>query len=225
MKVYKYLLSKLIVALDIPEFKKIKEVIDSLDEYVDKFKIGPIGYIKCGPKVVDYLIKKNKKVFLDFKLYDIPNTMLESIKLMADLNIWACTVHLKAGERVLKSVVESINAYTQESNKNSPLILGVSELTSKKVSINKVLNLCKIAYNSGIKGVVCSVWEAKAVKERFGLLVVSPGIRNNSARDDQKRIATVKNVIEEGVDYFVVGRPILKSKNYLEALWDLLKIK
>ncbi|UCC95207.1 MAG: orotidine 5'-phosphate decarboxylase, partial [Candidatus Omnitrophota bacterium] len=106
--------------------------------------------------------------------------------------------------------------------KKPPLIIGVTELTSRRASLAKVFNLAKIASLSGLDGVVCSVWEAKKIKEKFGLLTITPGIRKTKGRDDQKRVATVKSALKNKVDYFVVGRPIIHQKNYLKAAEEIL---
>ncbi|UCC95087.1 MAG: orotidine 5'-phosphate decarboxylase, partial [Candidatus Omnitrophota bacterium] len=99
---------KLIVALDVTSKEKIRSIIQVLTPKVRKFKIGLIAYTKFGPQVIQWVNKKRAKVFLDFKLYDIPNTMAQVATSFIDLDVWAFTVHIKAGEenlRFLKKII------------------------------------------------------------------------------------------------------------------------
>ena len=100
--------------------------------------------------------------------------------------------------------------------------MGVTELTSKKASLKNVMRLAGLAHESNLEAVVCSVWEARKIKEEFDLITITPGIRN-AADDDQKRVATVCDAIGEGVDYFVVGRPVVKAKDCLCAAQALIE--
>lgn len=215
---------KLIVSLDIREKKRFKEVVSGLSSRVKKFKIGPVSYLKFGPAIITYIKNKGGDIFLDFKLYDIPNTMIETAKNIVDLGVWAFTVHLASGVKSLTSLKDEIYSYAEEQRKMCPIIVGVTELTSRSVSSDKVVKKAEIAYKSGIPAVVCSVWEAKRIKKEFGLITITPGIRGNrDIFDDQKRIATVKDAVDNGVDYFVVGRPIIEHKDCLSAAVRLLK--
>ena len=214
--------NKLIVALDLTSETKINQAIGKLSPKVKRFKIGLIAYTRFGPKVIKKVKQKGGKVFLDFKLFDIPNTMAETAKAFVDLGVWAFTVHLKAGPEALQQVKREIKKYAKQKKKKAPLIIGVTELTSKKASIGKVLKLAKVAKVAKIDGVVCSVWEAKAIKEKFKILTITPGIRAKKAQDDQKRTATVEGALKNKVDYFVVGRPIVTKKDYLKAAGEVL---
>ena len=214
--------NKLIVALDLTSEKKIRKAISSLSPKVKRFKVGLIAYTRFGPKTIKWVRKSRADVFLDFKLFDIPNTMVETAKSFVDLGVWAFTVHLKAGEESLKILKKEISKYAKARKKRRPLIIGVSELTSQKASLNKVLKLAKIASKSNIDGVVCSVWEAERIKKEFSLCTITPGIRRKRSADDQKRVATVKEALARRVDYFVVGRPIVKEKNHLRAAEQIL---
>ena len=213
---------KLIVALDVVCEKEFKKMISQLSSKVKTFKVGPIAYFKLGPKTIGWVNKQGAKVFLDFKLHDIPNTMLETAKNFTDMGVWAFTVHTKAGIEALSFLKKELTLYAKKRKKKCPLIIGVTELTSSKASISQVMKLAEIAKKSNIEGVVSSVWEAKEIKKKFNLKVITPGIRNKIARDDQRRVASVKDAIKQGVDYFVVGRPIIKAKNYMKAAKDLL---
>ena len=215
--------NKLIVALDLTSQKKIKGVIKELSPRVKKFKVGLIAYTKFGPQIIKWAKKRGAKVFLDFKLYDIPNTMVETAKNFIDLDVWAFTVHIKAGEEALRALKKELTKEASRRKKKRPLIIGVTELTSKKASLAQVLKLAKVAKRSNLDGVVCSVWEAKTIKTKLGLRTITPGIRKVKTGDDQRRVATFKDVLKNKVDYCVVGRPIVKEKNPLKAAQDILK--
>lgn len=216
---------KLIVALDLTSQRKINEVVNSLSPKVGKFKVGLIAYTKFGPKIINWVKEKKAEVFLDFKLFDIPHTMAETAKAFVDLEVWAFTVHLRAGRQSLKVLKEAVLKEAALKKKKVPLIIGITELTSQETCLKNVLNLAKVANKSNLDGVVCSVWEAKRIKDEFGLITITPGIRKDRGRDDQKRTAAVSDALENKVDYFVAGRPIIKAKDYLKAAEDLLNPK
>ena len=216
--------NKLIVALDLTSEKEIKKAIKALSPKAKKFKVGLIAYTRFGPKIIRWAKEKGADVFLDFKLYDIPNTIIETARAFIELGVWAFTVHLKAGPEALKSLKEALTKEARAKKLRRPLIIGVTELTSQKASLSKVLKLAEVARKSKIDGVVCSVWEARKIKEKFGLCTITPGIRAKKEGDDQKRIATVKDALKNKVDYFVVGRPIIKEKDYLKAAKNILSV-
>lgn len=213
---------KLIVALDVPSEEKCKKIIAALAPRATIFKIGPIAYFTQGPAVIDAVIEQGSRVFLDFKLYDIPNTMLETAKSFVGMGIWAFTVHTKAGVEALTFLKQGLVAEAKRRKKPRPLIIGVTELTSQQASQQAVLKLAAVAKKAGLDGVVCSVWEARAIKSRYGLAIITPGIRRADASDDQKRIATVQEAVKQNVDYFVIGRPIVGAKNYRKAAEAIL---
>jgi orotidine-5'-phosphate decarboxylase len=213
---------KLIVALDTPKEREIKKIVSSLFPKVKKFKVGLIPYLACGPKIVKWIKAVGADVFLDLKFFDIPNSMVEASRVALDMGVWAFTVHLRAGKEALGVLSKRLKEEAKKTRRKSPLIVGITELTSQKASLNKVVNLAKIAYESELDGVVCSVWEAKRLKDKFDLITITPGIRK-AQRDDQKRIATPQDALREGVDYFVVGRPIIREKDYLKAAEELLE--
>jgi orotidine-5'-phosphate decarboxylase len=212
---------KIIVALDLPREKEIKKVVGALYPYITKFKVGLITYTSCGPDMVKWIKKQGADVFLDLKFFDIPNTMNEAAKNIVDQDVWAFTVHCKAGGESLLSLKDTVFNYAQKRGVTPPLLVGVTELTSKKASLSQVMRLARVAHKSDLEAIVCSVWEARKVKEEFDLITITPGIRT-ACTDDQKRVATFADVLREGADYCVVGRPIVKAKDYLKAVKELI---
>jgi len=217
-------LNKVIVALDLPREKEIKKIVNALYPQVKKFKVGLITYSACGPEIIRWIKKKGAEVFLDLKFFDIPNTMIEAAKIAVDNKVWAFTVHIKAGKQALTLLKQAVFEYAKEKKVKAPLIVGVTELTSAQASLKKVMSLAKIAHESDLEAVVCSVWEAARIKEEFDLVTITPGIRP-ALVDDQKRVAAFSDVLEQGADYCVVGRPIVKQKDPLAAAFALVGVK
>jgi len=213
---------KLIVALDISDKRKLKFLVNSLYPVVKKFKVGLIAYTAFGPEIVDWLVKKGVDVFLDLKFFDIPNTVAEVSKIIFKKKLWGFTLHLKMGKENILRFKEIIGKKIKKRTK----IIGVTVLTSQEAKIEEVLKLAKIAYETELDGVVCSVWEAKKIKEKFpSLITITPGIRTKKTNDDQKRVATVEEAEDAGVDFFVIGRPIIKRKNPLKAVKKILNLR
>jgi len=217
---------KLIVALDFDSEAEIEKAVDILSLKKVKFKIGSIAFTKFGPQLVEKFTKKNIDIFVDLKLYDIPNTMKETAKVIAEMSAWAFTVHIKAGTTALVAVKEQVEETAHEKNIRKPLILGVTELTSSKASEEDVLKLAALASNAKLDGVIASAKEAAAIKAKFkNLKVITPGIRSVlDEKGDQERITTAKTAFDSGADYIVVGRPIISKKDYLKAAEEILSV-
>lgn len=214
--------NKLIVSLDVDNKNAIKRIVADLPK-VTIYKVGLIPFVMGGPELVEFLIKKRKKVFLDLKFYDIPNTMSEALKIVMRLKIWGLTVHASNTEDALQTLA----ATAQETGKNKPLIIGVTQLTSKECSQEEVISLAEKARRAGLSGVVASAREAAALKEKLGkaFLVFTPGVRpaEDKDKDDQKRVTTFSEALQNGADYMIVGRPIIKGPDYKKNAECILK--
>ncbi len=209
----------LILALDVEGLKQAKQFVDLLYPEVKIFKVGSQLFTAAGPEIVKVIQDKGAEVFLDLKYHDIPNTVKNAVSAAASLKVKMLTVHISGGKEMLISAASVINR---------PKIIGVTILTSKDEdnAKDKVLELSKLAKESGLDGVVCSVREASLVKKECGkdFIVVTPGIRpQGAAKDDQARVATAKDAIKAGADYIVVGRPIIESKNPKETVLQIIK--
>lgn len=218
---------RLIVALDLEDKKKISKVVNVLSSRGVKFKIGAIAFTKFGPDFVRTLIKRKIDIFLDLKLYDIPNTMMRTAAVITQMGCWAFTVHLAAGEEALKAVKREVVLTANKLKIRKPLILGVTVLTSQASSPAAVMKLVCLAHKAGLDGVIASPQESAAIKARFKKLkVITPGIRSScDAAGDQKRIAAAQFALTQGKsDYIVVGRPILNQQDYLAAARSLLGV-
>ena len=202
------------IACDTKNISKVKRIIKSTQTKEIK-----IGY-KFGLEFFNskngrsYISKiKNKIIFIDLKLNDIPNTMFSTIKAIKDLNINYLTVHISSGLEALKLVKKASSKIK---------IAGVTILTSldkknlKEIGYNKnlkklVIHQAKLAKRANLDALVCSAQEVKDVKKVFKKEIITPGIRFNSKTNDQKRIMTPKMAFKNGSDWIVIGRPITKG--------------
>ncbi len=213
-------------AIDTSSIAEAERIIKEISPYVGGIKLGLEFFTSCGVNGVEKIAKYDLPLFLDFKLYDIPNTVKKSLKNILSYNPAYTTLHVSGGSRMLKECVD----LKKELNSNTNLI-GVTMLTSfDEDSINEigisgsvdknVDNLSTLALNCGMDGIVCSPMEIRKIKEKFAskLKVIVPGIRNQTDKqDDQKRTLSAKKAIEFGADVIVVGRPITSADSHREA--------
>lgn len=224
---------RLIIALDFPTMDKAVELIDKLGDEASFYKVGLELFLNSKGQMVEYLSSKGKKIFLDLKFHDIPNTTAMASVFAAKENVFMFNVHASGGKKMMTKVVEE----AKKINKDN-LLIAVTILTSfseeeiqetfmTDKSIKELaMNLARLTKEAGMDGVVCSPWEAKFIKEAVGkdFKTVCPGVRPEwSATNDQSRIMTPKNAIINGCDYLVVGRPITKNENPVDATKLILK--
>lgn len=219
------------------DFKDKKETINFLNLFNEEklfIKIGMELFYSEGPDIVREIKKRGHKVFLDLKLHDIPNTVEKAMASLSRLDVDMCNVHAAGTIEMMKAAIKGL---TKEDG-TRPILIAVTQLTStseermqKELLIEKTIDevVKKYALNAKeaeLDGVVCSPLEAGKVKEICGkeFLTVTPGIR--FATDDvgdQVRVTTPAKAKELGSDYIVVGRPITKSENPVEAYRKCVK--
>ena len=224
---------KLCVALDLPTNEENLALVKSLKDFDIWLKVGLRSYIRDGQNLIKELkqINPNYKIFLDLKLYDIPNTMADAASEISLLGIDMFNIHISSGKVAMNTVMQRI-----ANVKDRPLVLGVSVLTSfnnkdfKSIygaSIEKrSIEFAKAAYECKLDGVVCSAYESKDIKsvtkEKF--ITLTPGIRPfGEDSNDQKRVANLEMAKEQLVDFIVVGRPIYLSKDPRGVVEEILK--
>ena len=224
---------KLCIALDNPTKEENLKLAYELKEYANDLwlKVGFRSYIRDNNPFLEELKNLGYNLFLDLKLYDIPNTMADAAQEIAKLGVDMFNVHASSGIKAMKTVMERLNALEKR-----PLVLAVTALTSfseeefKKIyssPINqKAIEFAKDAYEAGLDGVVCSVWESKDIKNATSedFITLTPGVRPfGESANDQARVADIKAAKENLVDFIVVGRPIYKDQNPKEKVEKILK--
>jgi len=220
---------RIIVALDFDRYYDAKQLVDQLEEAVF-FKVGLQAFLKYGEEIITYLKIRKKRLFLDLKFKDIPNTVYgavqSSLKYLPDF----LTLHLSGGAEMIKKAVEAAKPETYLT------LLGITVLTSltdkdlEETGVHlstedEVLKLCELGIANGMKAFVCSPMEIEPIRKRFGndVVLVTPGIRPQwSTKGDQKRVFTPKMAVGAGSNFLVIGRPITRAENPGEAFNRIL---
>ncbi|MDD5108380.1 MAG: orotidine-5'-phosphate decarboxylase [Candidatus Omnitrophica bacterium] len=216
---------EIILALDVDTIESAKNFVDKLYPKIKTFKVGSQLFTAYGPEIIRLLHEKGATVFLDLKYFDIPNTVAGAVAAAVGLKVKMLTLHICGGEEMIKAAVDSAKAQAQALNIPKPLLIGVTVLTSSAAKSKDVLKLAQKGIDSGLDGIVCSVVEAAALRKKIkkGFFIITPGIRLAKAvTDDQKRTATVKEAVDAGSDFLVIGRPILKADNPKAQVEELL---
>ena len=223
---------RLIVALDVSTMDAMKSIVSSLGDSVSFYKVGMELFYAEGDQTVRYLQEHGKHVFLDLKLHDIPNTVAHGVSSLTRLGANLITIHGQGGPIMMKAAAEAARESAEKLGIERPKLLAITVLTSfddeSWTSIggqlpiaDQVIRLAKLAKESGMDGVVCSALEAKMIRDACGpdFLIVTPGIRPSfAATNDQKRIATPSNALQDGASRLVIGRPITQADNPQEAV-------
>lgn len=223
----------IIVALDFPDAATAVAMADRLNPTHCRVKVGKELFTAAGPQVVEALQNKGFEVFLDLKFHDIPNTTAGAVRSAAELGVWMVNVHASGGRRMMEACREVLDKRTGQ----RPLLTAVTVLTSleqedlQEVGIDiepmvQVQRLARLTQECGLDGVVCSAREAKALRNTLGddLQLVTPGIRPaDASADDQKRILTPAQAMENGSTYLVIGRPITSAADPAQALNAILQ--
>ncbi len=224
---------KIIVALDVSEKERAEKIIEKLSSSVKYFKVGLELYSSEGNNIVKEIKSKGLRVFLDLKLHDIPNTVSNTIRNIAELKPSMVTVHTLGGGQMLEAAVAAARESYPEMK-----ILGVTVLTSldKKslfsmgIEISEkdlVSKLAKLAFDSGCDGIVCSAQDLGDIREEYPppFLVVIPGIRlPEDELADQRKVSHPCLAFEKGADFIVLGRSITNKEQPELAIKRLLEI-
>lgn len=224
---------KIILALDVAEQSSAVEIVETFKDHIDIFKVGTELFTSAGPKVVEDIISRGKKVFLDLKFHDIPNTVSKSVRAAAEMGVFMLNVHASGGLEMMKRAADTLSEASSEKGITRPKLIAVTILTSidqtilqKEVGIEKtmkteVTHLAELARNAGLDGVVASPHETEFIRSHCGkdFLIVTPGIRPSWAEtDDQKRTMTPAEALKKGADYLVMGRAILAQPDPIGAI-------
>ena len=224
---------QLIVALDVNTLKEAETLVDVLSPAVSIFKVGSQLFTACGREAVHFLLSCGKKVFLDLKYHDIPNTVASAVAAAVQLKkgkqgVFMLSVHALGGKAMLQAAALRTQEEARRIGITKPLIIAITVLTSEEKNDNihlLVLQRALLAKEAGCDGVVASADEAKIIRQEVGedFIIVTPGVRPGGADSgDQKRIATPQEAAASGSNFLVVGRPIIQSKNPLESARKIL---
>jgi orotidine-5'-phosphate decarboxylase len=225
---------RLIIALDVPNAAQAQRLVQAIGDSGVFYKVGLELFTAAGPAFVNELVQSGKKVFLDLKIHEIPNSAAGAVRSAAALGVSMVTVHASGGSKMLRAAAEA-SASTQQ----APIVLGVTVLTSladselqelgfKSNAAEQVIRLANLAKSAGCGGVVASPQEASLLRKSLGpaMAIVTPGIRPaGSDIADQQRIATPSEALRSGASHIVVGRPInaasdpaLAAKSIIEEM-------
>ncbi len=209
---------RVIVALDLPDVEAAEKTIWALGDSISFYKIGYELVMAGGLSLAEDLVQGGKKVFLDMKLHDIGNTVMHATRRAAKIGVHFLTVH--AFPQTMRAAVEGrgdsaldvlavtvLTSWDDNDLKDAGYAATVAELVARRAAQAEAI---------GIDGLICAPSEAKELRQRLGakMLLVTPGIRPAwSEKGDQKRIMTPGDAIKAGVDYMVIGRPIVAAED------------
>lgn len=225
-------LERIIVPLDVDDERGAIALIDALPD-VTFWKIGLQLFVSSGPAIIKALKERNKRIFLDLKFHDIPNTMAGACRAAGGYGVDLLTVHATAGSVALQAAQQAATEGAQAASCLPPRIIAVTLLTSisqqvlsdeLKVSDDVTTfaeAMALLAQKSGLSGAVCSPQEAKLLKKVCGeaFCLVCPGVRPQWAqKGDQQRAMTPAQAVRAGADYLVIGRPITQAEDPAAAI-------
>lgn len=219
---------KIIVALDYDDPDSAMSLVRQLDPTKCHLKVGKELFTRSGPRLIEQLRLLGFEIFLDLKFHDIPNTCAQAVRAAADLDVWMVNVHASGGRAMMEAACTALDSHSGR----RPYLIAVTALTSletpdllevgfKGTAEQLVERLALLTKDCGLDGVVCSSQEVRRLRKILGdnFLLVTPGIRPASTdAGDQKRVMTPGAAIGEGSDYLVIGRPITRSPEPLQAL-------
>ncbi|WP_071190666.1 orotidine-5'-phosphate decarboxylase [Trichormus sp. NMC-1] len=224
---------KIIVPLDVPDLESAIALVDKLPQ-VTFWKVGLELFTGTGPTILEILKSRQKRIFLDLKFHDIPNTVAGACRAAASYGVDLLTIHATNGEDALKAAVEAVQIGAEKAGTKPPKLIAITLLTSistrqlafdLKIPLELpefALQMALLAQESGLDGAVCSPQEVGQLRESCGndFLLVCPGVRPTWAeKGDQKRSLTPSQAILAGADYLVIGRPITAAAEP-ELAWN-----
>ena len=224
-------MDQLLIALDVSSADQAIRLSDRLRDLAGGFKIGSRLFTAEGPRLVNELVERGHRVFLDLKYHDIPSTVATAVRAAADLGVWMLTVHASGGLAMLQAAQQAATA-----SSSGPRVVAVTVLTSldddalRQIGVSQpipdqVESLAGLALEAGIDGVVASPLEVERIRARFGptFTIVTPGIRTSRAgsSDDQARTLSPAHAVRAGASYLVVGRPIYADPDPRSAALEI----
>jgi orotidine-5'-phosphate decarboxylase len=222
---------RLIAALDVDSLDQAQELVRLLAGDVGMFKIGKQLFTHAGPQAVRLIQELGGEIFLDLKFHDIPNTVAKAAIEATRMGVKMFNVHASGSLEMMRLTVKEVERVCRQEKRRKPIMLAVTVLTSlnqddlKRVGVDgkvadQVVRLALLTKEAGMDGVVASPQEVGDIRGACGrhFVIVTPGIRPaDSKRNDQQRVMTPGGAVRAGVDYIVVGRPILEAEDRVAA--------
>jgi orotidine-5'-phosphate decarboxylase len=224
---------RIIVPLDVPTLAAARELIDKLPD-VTFWKVGLELFVSSGAGIIQLLKERDKRVFLDLKFHDIPNTVAGACRAAAGYGVDLLTVHATAGKPALMAAMAAVAEGAQTAGVKPPQVIAITLLTSinsRELAFDLhvplelpeyALKMALLAQSSGLNGVVCSPHEVADLRRscQDGFTFVCPGVRPTwAAKGDQQRTLTPRQTLAAGADYLVIGRPITADPDP-QAAWE-----
>ena len=227
---------RIIIALDVDSADEARSLVNEFRGQVGAFKIGLQLFTAAGPSLVREFTAAGDRIFLDLKFHDIPNTVAKAAVEAARLGVWMFNVHAAGGSEMMRRALGEMSDACVREQFIRPLMIAVTVLTSAGPETlaetgtdaevdRQVARLSGLAARSGLDGVVASAREVRLIRRDVSseLLIVTPGVRPDSAtNDDQKRVMTPTAAIEAGADHLVIGRPVTAAADRQNALQQIL---
>ena len=228
---------RLIVALDVHSMDEVESLVETLGDSVGFYKVGMELFYSMGAQVIEYLKGKQKKVFLDLKLHDIPNTVASALRVLTRLGVDMINVHATGGLIMMEKALEAVKDEAEKLGIERPKLVAVTILSSISLKDwnrmwpdidldDQAVHLAKLVQEAGLDGVISSPMEAETIRQTCGedFLIVTPGVRPaGAAINDQSRITTPAIALGSGATHLVVGRPIRLALNPKHAAENILK--
>jgi orotidine-5'-phosphate decarboxylase len=229
---------RIIIALDVPTFDEATDLMDKLGDRARSLKVGSQLFTSVGPDIIREIKRRGKKLFLDLKFHDIPNTVARASEAATELGVDIFNVHVSGGLEMMRGAAQATKAKASELGIEKPIVLGVTILTSIDEPMfqnvlgscnslkDQIVHMAKLAQQAGMDGVVASPQEIRLIREACGedFVVLTPGVRPEwASSDDQKRTMTPVEAFKAGADYVVIGRPIYRAPEPADVLERILK--
>src|SRR5574344_390126 len=224
---------RIILALDVDTLDSAVALVDELKDYVGFFKIGLPLFTTCGVKAIEAIKAHGGKLYLDTKFHDIPHIVAKACSNLIKKDVNFFNVHIQGGSKMLSALVQEAKSITKELNVEPATIIGVGLLSSfgqrtltEELCVEKnideySLQLAIMAKKCGLNGIVAGANETLKIRREVGddFLIISPAIRPTwAAVNDQVRVDTPMEAIKAGVDYLVIGRPIIEAEDKIAAI-------